>query len=220
MKAFLLGLGAALALAPVAQAVVVHDEFNGDGDLSNDSLNPTPLNLSPGSNRIIGATEPGPNGSLTIGPDFFTVTIEPGEFLHEISLVEYIGTDTTGLNQSFFAVQTGTSIAESTILTNNPPLLGGALIGALPGASQGDNLLDDLGLSNINGVQGQTFVGFNPERLGPGTYTFWIQETVGNGIERYDLDFYVAVPEPMTILGTTAALGFGVFLNRKKKMAA
>lgn len=220
MKSLAFGLVMTFSLASTAQAgaISLFNEFEGDGDLSNDIANPTVLDLVPGSNLIIGATEPGANGSPEIGPDIFTVTIGATEFLSSIGLNEYVGTDDIDINQSFFAVQSGPSIAEGTLLANDPPYLGAALIGAAPGAQEGDNILDDLGLSVP--IAEQEFVGFDPAGLGPGTYTFLIQETVGDGIERYELDFAVeAIPEPATILGASAALGLGAFFKRRKRSA-
>jgi hypothetical protein len=215
MKSLLWGLFASLSLTSIAQAATIHDEFSGDGDLSNDSLNPTILDLSFGSNVIIGSTESGPNGSPEIGPDFFTVTLQPGQFLSSITLIDYVGRDDVGVNQSFFAVQNGTSIAQQTIINNEPPLLGGALIGANLGTQEGDNILDDLGVSAP--IQGQSFIGFNPLGLGPGSYTFWLQETAGEGIQRYEIDLVVtSVPEPSTTIGIITILSMGLFMNRKK----
>ncbi|WP_413199378.1 PEP-CTERM sorting domain-containing protein [Nostoc piscinale] len=207
MKSLLLGIGATLFFASNAHAAtLIYDEAV-NGDLSGDNLNPTLVNLSVGSNRISGSTTGNPN----LDRDFFTFTIPAGLQLRQVILTTYTGLDGTGANQGFLAVQRGSSI---TSLNNNPPLLGAALIGAAPGTQQGDNILDDLGASTS--IAGNSFVGFPSGRLGAGTYTFWIQETVG-GIQNYTLDFVTTVPEPSTIFGIAAVTGLGTLIKRKKR---
>lgn len=211
MKSLLLGLGAVLVFAPNAYAVnLVYNEAV-QGDLSGDSLNPTALNLSVGSNQIIGTTTGNPN----LDRDIFSFTIPSGSLLSQIILANYVGLDNVGANQGFLAVQAGSSIESTTISTNTPPLLGAALIGAAPGTQVGDNLLDDLGVAAP--IQGNSFVGFPSGNLGPGTYTFLIQETVG-GVQNYNLDFVITtVPEPSAILGIGAVMGLGTLITRKKR---
>ncbi|GBE90491.1 PEP-CTERM sorting domain-containing protein [Nostoc cycadae] len=211
MKSLFLGLGAILVFAPNAYAAsfVYNEAVN--GELSGDSLNPTAVNLLDGSNQITGSTTGNPN----LDRDFFTFTIPVGYELSRINLANYVGLDGVGSNQGFLAVQTGSSIAPTTITTNTPSLLGAALIGAAPGRQIGDNVLDDLGVAAS--IQGATFVGFPNGKLGAGTYTFWIQETV-QGIQNYNLDFVVTkVPEPSTILGIGAVMGLGSLIKRKKR---
>ncbi|MBD2597554.1 PEP-CTERM sorting domain-containing protein [Nostoc sp. MBR 210] len=209
MKSLLLGIGATLFFASNAHAAtLIYDEADPvNGDLSGDNLNPTVVNLSVGSNQISGSTTGNPN----LDRDFFTFTIPVGRQLSQVILTNYVGLDGTGANQGFLAVQRGSSI---TSLTNNPPLLGAALIGAAPGTLQGDNVLDDVGTATS--IQGSNFVGFRSGRLGAGTYTFWIQETAG-GIQNYTLDFVTTVPEPSTILGIGAVMGLGTLIKRKKR---
>jgi hypothetical protein len=207
MKSLLVAMGAILVFAPSASAVnLVYNEAV-NGDLSGDSLNPTILNLSAGSNQIIGSTTGNPN----LDRDFFTFTIPSGRQLSQIILANYAGLDNVAPNQGFLAVQAGSQI---TSLTNTPPLLGAALIGAAPGTQVGDNVLDNLGASNTVPINNNFFVGFDSGTLGAGTYTFWIQETVG-GIQNYNLDF-VVVPEPSTIIGIGAIASLATLLKRKK----
>ncbi|BBD57466.1 hypothetical protein NIES2109_02320 [Nostoc sp. HK-01] len=211
MKSLFLGLGAILVFAPNADAAgfVYNEAVN--GELSGDSLNPTAVNLLDGSNQITGSTTGNPN----LDRDFFTFTIPVGYELSRINLANYVGLDGVGSNQGFLAVQTGSSIAPTTITTNTPPLLGAALIGAASGTLVGNNVLDDLGVAAS--IQGATFVGFPNGKLGAGTYTFWIQETV-RGIDNYNLDFVITkVPEPSTILGIGVVMGLGSLIKRKKR---
>ncbi|MBD2301446.1 PEP-CTERM sorting domain-containing protein [Nostoc sp. FACHB-190] len=209
MKSLLLGIGATLFFASNAHAATLIYNEAVDGDLSGDNLNPTLVNLSVGSNRISGSTTG--NNNPVLDRDFFTFTIPAGLQLRQVILTTYTGLDGTGANQGFLAVQRGSRI---TSLINNPPLLGAALIGAAPGTQQGDNVLDDLGTAAS--IQGNNFVGFPSGRLGAGTYTFWIQETVG-GIQNYTLDFVATVPEPSTIFGIAAVTGLGTLIKRKKR---
>ncbi|MBU7582076.1 MAG: PEP-CTERM sorting domain-containing protein [Nostoc sp. TH1S01] len=211
MKSLLLGLGAILVFAPNAYAANLIYREAVNGDLSNDGLNPTILNLSVGSNQIIGSSTGNPN----LDRDFFTVTFSPGRQLSQIILTNYIDLDDQGINQGFIAVQAGSRIEPTTVSSNTPPLLGAALIGAASGTQVGDNILDDLGTAAP--IQGNNFVGFPSGKLGPGTYTFWIQETV-RGIDNYTLDFVVTtVPEPSTIFGIGAVMGLGTLIKRKKR---
>lgn len=210
MKSLLVGLIAILAFPPNAYAVnIVHNEAV-NGDLSSDNLNPTQLNLSVGSNHIIGSTTGNPN----LDRDFFSLTIPSGYLLNKIILADYIDLDDDGLNQGFFAVQAGSKIETSTINANTPSLLGAAVIGAESGKQVGENVLDDLGVANP--IRGYSFVGFSSGKLSEGTYTFWIQETRG-GIQRYNLDFVLTpIPEPSTIVGIGAVMGFAALMKRKK----
>lgn len=213
MKSLLVAMGSVLVFAPSASAVnLVYNEAV-NGDLSGDSLNPTTLSLSVGSNQIIGSTTGNPN----LDRDFFTFDILPGFQLSQVILANYAGLDNVAANQSFLAVQAGSQIESTTVSANTPPLLGAALIGAAPGTQVGNNVLDDLGASNTVPIQGSSFVGFPSGTLRAGTYTFWIQETVG-GIQDYNLDFVVTkVPEPSTMIGIGAIASMATFLKRKRK---
>ncbi|MDZ8053235.1 MAG: PEP-CTERM sorting domain-containing protein [Aulosira sp. ZfuVER01] len=213
MKSLVLGLVAMLAFAPNAYAANIAFNEASQGDFSSDNLNPTKLNLSTGSNLIIGSTTGNPN----LDRDFFSINIPSGYLLNQILLADYQGRDDDQINQGFFGVQAGSLIENTTVTDNNPPLLGAATIGAEPGKRVGDNVLDDLGKADP--IRGFSFVGFPSGVLTEGTYTFWIQETT-KGIEKYQLDFQVAqVPEPSTILGIGVALGGGMLLKRKQRLA-
>lgn len=100
-------------------------------------------------------------------------------------------------DQGFLAVAAGSQISS---LFSPAVLLGNALIGAIPGAMEGDDVLDNLGTAIFGGTG---FVG----ALGAGTYTFWIQETTGS-VPEYALDFQVrsTVPVPSSLLLLLAAV--------------
>jgi len=177
-----------------AQATVIYDEGI-SGDLSGDNLLPTMLAVSEGSNVVTGSAT-----SFPLDRDIFTFNVAADQQLVAIILDTLVSGD----DQSFFAVASGNSIAS---LGSPADLLGNALIGNLAGTMQGDDLLDDLGAGTFPGSTGFTGA------LGPGTYTFWIQETT-RGIQEYALDFQVrtAVPLPSTL----ALLLAGMMLLRKK----
>ncbi len=166
-----------------ANADLIYDEAVA-GDLSDDNLAPSLIPLVEGSTIVTGSTTASP-----LDRDIFTFTVPTGQELVAVILQAYIAGD----DQSFFAVAEGATIAS---LLNPAALLGNALIGATPGAMQGDDVLDDLGALTFPGSTG--FSG----PLGPGTYTFWIQETTV-GIREYALDFQTRsseVPLPSTVL--------------------
>ena len=180
-----------------ANAALLYDE-GVSGDLSGDNLSPTALMaLAAGSNVVTGGALSSP-----LDRDIFTVTVGAGQQLVGIVLDTYLSGD----DQSFFAVAAGNTIAS---LFDTTVLLGNALIGGSPGNMQGDNVLDDLGTGTFPGSTG--FAG----PLGPGAYTFWIQETT-SGIREYALDFQVrgsAVPLPSSL----ALLAIAVFALRRQQ---
>ena len=184
LKATLFGLILLIAGAfQSANAALLYDE-SVSGDLSDDNLSPTALMaLAAGSNVVSGGVLASP-----LDRDIFSITVGAGQQLVGIVLDTYVSGD----DQSFFAVAAGNTIAS---LFDTTALLGNALIGAAPGAMPGDNILDDLGSGTFPGSTG--FAG----PLGPGAYTFWIQETT-SGIRDYALDFQVrasAVPLPSSL---------------------
>lgn len=101
------------------RGAVVWTEGN-DGDLSNLSANPTPLNFSIGTNTVRGTMGTPPFGDLD--PDTFRFTIPADEFLTSI----YVDSITPGQN-SLFVVSTGSSID----MFNGSSLLSNFLISAL-----------------------------------------------------------------------------------------
>lgn len=168
-----------------AQAAIVYDEAV-QGDLSNDHLSPTVVTLGVGQNLIMGSTVHQPS----LDRDFFTITIGTGQALSAIVLSSYTNTD----DQSFFGMTNGNRFNG----LGFSDVSGWALIGALPGLSVGDNLLDDMAGGPI----------------GPGAYSFWLQETAGN--TTYTLDYQVAaVPLPAALpLFLSGLLGLGAMARR------
>ena len=168
-----------------AQAAIVYDEAV-QGDLSNDHLSPTSVSLGAGQNFISGSTVHTPS----LDRDFFTITIGPGQALKAIVLSSYTNSD----DQSFFGMTTGSAFTG----LGFSDVSGWALIGAQPGLSIGNNLLNIL----AGGP------------LGPGAYSFWLQET--EGITTYTLDYQVAaVPLPAALpLFLSGLLGLGALARK------
>ena len=204
------------------------------GDFSGDFASPTDLGtLALGSNTLSGESTAGPTEDLTIpaAPDYpeidvdlWKLNIAPGEYLNQIVLTSYSNENRFGHTGgsggipgggSFFGVQVGNQITAS---VTGPPsdLMGGGLIGVLPGAQVGNNVLDDLGSGIFSAAPFNlpTFSG----PLGTGTYTFWYQE--GPMDTEYTLDFQVStVPEPTSMigLGTLALATMLLFRFHPKK---
>jgi hypothetical protein len=170
---------AALAAAVLSQGALAAPIWTEsvNGDLSNDHLAPTALALGLGSNTVSGTT-------ITGDRDYFTVVVPAGR---QISSILLSGFDLP-FDLAFVAIQSGGIITENPGAPNVANLLGWVHIGA---HLLGTDILDDLGT-------GPGAIGFLPP-LGPGTYSFWVQQT-GGTLTSYGLDI-VTVPEP-----TAAAL--------------
>lgn len=148
------------------------------GDLSGDTADPTPLHFDIGVNDIRGGA-----GRSLAGPfdlDVFTFTVAPGQWLARISLTEFVPEGSFGTG-SFVAIAAGSQIAHFDAETH----LGDGLV-----AATGD-LLPLLAEGGPYGAAGFEIP------LGPGIYTFWIEEAstrLGYALE------FVIVPEANTIL--------------------
>lgn len=169
-----LGLAVVSSAATSASAATLYSEA-GSGDLSSNRLVPTTLGtLTFGSNVLSGNTG---NGDR----DYFTITVASGQTLSAITLLTYQSAD----GRSFLGVQSGSLITEDPIAANVANMLGYTHFGFSTVASQGTNILDDVGA-------GFGAIGFGGT-LGPGTYTFWLQQL--GAPTTYGLDF-VVVPAP------------------------
>jgi hypothetical protein len=117
--------------------------------------------------------------------EYFSITIQPGKSLTAINVAAYSQNDI-----SFIAVQAGPVFTEPNIGANPANLLGYAHFGKSNGTF-GTDILDNMGQGPW---PGPAPIGFLPP-LGPGTWTFWSQQTGGLSTS-YQLDFIV--PEPGT----------------------
>jgi hypothetical protein len=160
--------------------------------------------------------------------DWFAVTVPAGFQIVGLSVP---AASYTGDSQSFLGIHSGGTFPDTpTSLTTqiNTP---GNYIGyvhfgtsASNGILVGNNLGTDLlpvANSPANGGQAAGSTGFT-DPLGPGTYTFMVQQTSPVSTT-YQLDFSV-VPEPstlcLTVLGGIALLAPAVRKSRRKKLSA
>jgi hypothetical protein len=156
-------------LTNLTQAAIIYNE-SVNGELSGTIGTPTVIGtLDLGVNNVIGWTVSSP----ALDRDFWIITIPTGQRLSTVTLRSYTTTD--GAGGGFLAVYTGTltSIPANTP-TGQSQLLGGTLVGFTAGRLQGDNVLDDLGVS-ATAPNAQKFSGPLPA----GTYTFWNPGSLG-----------------------------------------
>lgn len=202
-------LGSAVGVCLLASASSQAASFlfteAGDGDISGTPGSPTRFGNSPlsvgysvGSNVIMGSTVAGDY-------DILSFTVGAGQQLAAISVFSYSSLD----DKAFLAVQSGSTWNNGLGAGINftvSTLLGYAHFGPGPGAvPPGTDALDNLG-----GAPGA--IGFSGP-LGPGTYTFLIQQT-GPAVVNYGLDFQLtAVPEPGEYAAMAGAMlaGFAVW---------
>jgi hypothetical protein len=204
MKQLILGKWAAILLALFVcdrlSADVVWDESL-QGDLSGDPLVPTPITLSLGGNDIIG-TIAAPNDIR----DFFTFNIPDGLEFSAIFLIEYVDEATGGDgNTGFIHIDDGTT----TVIPdagNIHTVLGASHIDRALFPNSTDNVLETLAGAPLGGS------GFTVP-LGPGDYTFNIQQT-SSLLTGYRLRLMV-VPEPSAALILGLA-GFLLLCQRRR----
>lgn len=161
------------------------------GDLSNDGLNPTFINFTVGNNLIEGTM--GFDG-VTLDRDIWTFNIPADHYLTAINLVSY-GAPGPGIN-SFMAIDDATTID---INDASQHLSNGLWTEEFDGL--GNTFTPLLTILDNGPLFGGT--GFNGA-LGPGNYTFWVQETTAP--INYCIDFVITpVPEPGSALLLGAA---------------
>ncbi|MEX1115651.1 MAG: hypothetical protein WEB53_10410 [Akkermansiaceae bacterium] len=178
-----------LMITPGLGAVIYNESIN--GDLSGLFGSPTTLNLTTGANTIIAQMGSNGNTGATNGSDadYFTVTVGSGESLVSITVDSYLfSPNNPGV--SFAGYVAAPVFAGQTAQNIN----GSVLFNASSG-----NILDD-------------FTG-GPATLGPGTYSFWFQETSANLIS-YQLT-YNLVPEPSSALIGACSIGLCLASRRR-----
>ncbi len=188
----------------MALANINYDEST-QQDLSGDFESPTSLGvLGIGSNLVSGTSTAGDVVELppavpaphfpNLDADVWTVEVAPNTQMDQVVLTHFEFTPTNllgGENGSgaWFAVEASGQISDP---MSPDALLGGGLVGMIPGQQQGDNVLEGLGLATMGGA------GFSGP-LAAGTYTFWYQE--GPTDTSYTFDFQVSeIPEPSTLV--------------------
>lgn len=168
-RLLVLTLTLTLWLGAEAHATTVHDESI-DGDLSGVLSAPDTVLVSNGANVLIG--QMGANGGTgaTDGSDadYFSITIGAGQSLTGFTIDSYVfSPDNPGV--SFLAYIVGTGFS-----------------------GQGAGDID--GFTFFNATTGDLLPFLVGGPLGPGTYSFWLQETSANVVD-YQFTATV-VPEP------------------------
>lgn len=167
-----------------------HDE-SVDGDLSTDPASPTALVMDVGLNTLTGTVQsPGDTR------DYVTFTIELDELLVSIVQMDYYDVNTSGPgDRGFHAIIEGSSSL----------VPGGSNIGSFLGSNHlveltsGTDMLPTLGSAPNGGI------GFTPP-LGPGTYTYHIQQT-GTEWTAYEIDLVVELLPSLPGLGPLGLAG-------------
>ena len=176
----LLGIAAAVALAPAAHAAVAWNE-GVSGDLSGQRTSPTFVAVATGSNQVIGNT-----GDIGAGTDldYFRITVPTGSVLSSIVVMPITAPDSV----AFIGIEAGTQI---TTTNSAGPLLGWLHYGAFDANT---DILPRIG-------HGGGSIGFTPP-LPAGNYAFWIQD-FDAGLSPYGFDLTISaapVPEPASAL--------------------
>ena len=175
--------------AAVSDAMVAYDE-SVSGDFSPDFAAPTPVSFSNGANTIIGDIGANGEGGVVFGPsgndsDRFTFTVPAGSQISSLTVDVYDATGNVGAGSLIAYVASG-AFSSDTDNDNN----------ALFSAGSGDIL--------------PTLAG-GP--LGPGAYSFWLQETASSTID-YQVTFTQVVPEPSA---ATLFVGAGALMRRRRR---
>jgi hypothetical protein len=202
-----IGISAVLMFAISAHAASYNETVS--GDLSNSQTAPTPLTLTLGSNSVIGNV----NGSAGDSQDWIVLTVPTGDQMTSFVNAAYSSSanDAQGFTGFRFGSSFGSNSASSAgsyagyahfgIGSTNAGVAGGA-----PTTTVGVDLLSTAHYMDDNSTGGTAAgaTGYTPP-LGPGTYTFLIQQLGGS--TNYEFDMNVsAVPEPAAI----SLFGFGV----------
>lgn len=162
-----------------------------DGDISDDGLNPTVLNLTSGNNTVTATTNSG-------DVEYLAITIPANHKIDALMVDAYtfddapeeVGAASVPLDgAAFIAVQSGTTFTEPTVGTEIANLLGYALFGS-NFDHVGTDILDEIGAGN-------GAIGFTAPLVGS-NYTFWMQQT-GDALTTYTLNFMVSELTPTAL---------------------
>jgi len=206
---------AVCALLAAAPAIAtIYDEAVTSVDLSNDKAHPTALTLTPGSNSVIGTV----NGFGKGDPqDWVSFTIPTGFVMTSYVNSAYGSAD----DQGFTGFHVGSSFPGGVMSEFDPANYAGyAHFGFAANNPDGNPVaastvgVDLLPLmANPSFAPGAT--GFTPP-LGPGTYTFLIQQ--GDDVTTsYQFDMNVrSVPEPGSSLCLLGMGGLAIFALRRR----
>jgi hypothetical protein len=192
----------AACVVPFGTAKALNWNELNDGDLSGDGNAPTFITFTEGSNLIEG-TMGSLGGTGPLDADVWTFTIAAGYYLTGITLVSYSAP--TGPHDSFMAIDDATSI---NMFDPSLHLSNGLWNEQVDGF--GNTYTDLMAILDAGPAFGGT--GFDGP-LGPGNYTFWVQE--GSEQIQYCINFEMtAVPEP----GSSWLLGLaGLIMMRRRR---
>jgi hypothetical protein len=178
--------------APVRAATVWSEAIQ--GDLSGNRLVPSVVVLAPGDNDVIATTGSGDQ-------EYFRITVPPLGQLTGMVLKSYSGFDGT----AFIGAQQGTTFTVDPFSAQPSNLYGYTHFGTNLGQVN-TNILDDI-------ASGPGAQGFTPP-LGPGNYTFWIQQL--GSAATYDLNFQLTVvPEPAAVIVLALVCAGGLARRRR-----
>ena len=198
---------AILALVATTNATTVWDE-SVNGDLSGSQAAPTPILLSVGTNSVIGNLRITSAGD---SQDWLAVTVPAGAQLTSFVHAAYTSTDAQG----FTGFQTGSAFVGSPGVAssyNGYAHFGtGATNGSLPATNTVGTDLFPIMADNSPGGTSAGASGFTIP-LGPGAYTFLIQQT-GSATTSYQFNYNV-VPEPAS-LGVLLLGGAALMARRR-----
>ncbi|MEM6798936.1 MAG: hypothetical protein AAF589_05430 [Planctomycetota bacterium] len=190
MKAvFALAISLSLFAGNFSEAMVVYDESL-SGDLASDFTSPTPLSYSTGENTVIGQFGANGDGGVVFGPsgndvDRFTFTVPAGAQIISLTVDAFVASDDIGFGSLI------------------------AYVDASAFASDTDNVSNIL----FNAGSGEILPSLAGGPLGPGDYSFWLQETALSTID-YQLTFTQIMPEP-SALGLVSILVAGLIRQRR-----
>jgi hypothetical protein len=186
----------ALVGPSTGRAAAIFDEAT-LGDFSSDGLNPTSLDVKPGSNQIFGTT--GRGTTTTPDRDYVTFTVPVGYVWSAV--IELPGTQSGG-SFSFFGVEAGPQV------TVDP---NGFSAAGLLGWTHYDPSLAGTDILPAIGTGGLGSTGFTPP-IPAGVYSLWIQD-FNAGTYSYGFDIQItSVPEPAAALYAVAGLSM-LFAN-------
>lgn len=193
-----------LASRPALASMVLSETF--DGDISDDRLNPTFIDVFAGSSILSGTLE---GEDL----DYFTITVPEGMQLFGIVVKSYQSTDSSGM----IAMMAGSTFSEPTKQINYANLMGWSKFG---NATLGTDILDNIGA----GAGTAGFTGPVTE----GDYSFWVQQSSGI-LTNYTFEFLIGaapagevVPEAssLAMLAAVAATGVAARTWRRRSRRA
>ncbi len=187
----------------------------GQGDLSDDYLNPNRFTLQEGSNFLsadVNSSETSP-GVFVANEDFFVLVVPSGMQLEAVFLLNYAFSGPNG-NKSFIGYQNGPTLQmpPGDFTADSAGQIANFLFGESEVVNDTSSYLFDPNERNLlNEFSSGT--GSSTPPLPAGEYAFWARE-IEPEIARFTFDFVTTpVPEPSTTL--LVALGMGCFIRKR-----